>query len=197
MMMYIKLLFYPKIYEIDLDSLGKPVGYFKFIKTFHWQHVLYMFRSRHKCACKLSLGWLWCLVNTNKYKQKCFPWSNSCCIPVMGGQYWDPHTCIERSCVLKPCTGQQWLIANAVAHRAPLNFNIHNIGEIVWKNMEIVLLPHLQSQVWWHWKKTSGECRVTISPPSTQLISQQWPSPPFTAPISHPKTQYYKTYNIN
>ena len=58
-----------------------------------------------------------------------------------------------------------------------------------------ILLPHLQSQVWWHWKKTSGECRVTISPPSTQLISQQWPSPPFTAPISHPRTQYWKTHN--
>ena len=62
---------------------------------------------------------------------------------------------------------------------APLNFKIHNIGKIVWKKMEILLLPHLQSQVWWHWKKTSGVCTVTIPPTSTQLISHTMTLPTF------------------
>ena len=92
---------------------------------------------------------------------------------------------------LKACTGLQWLIAKVGAER---NFKIHNIGKIVWKKMEILLLPTSSLRSGDTERRRRGCARPPFLQLPPNLSHTQWPSPPFTAPISHPSTLLQNVY---
>ena len=92
---------------------------------------------------------------------------------------------------LKACTGLRWLIAKVGAER---NFKIHNIGKIVWKKMEILLLPTSSLRSGDTERRRRGCARPPFLQLPPNLSHTQWPSPPFTAPISHPSTLLQNIY---